>query len=167
VLAAWSIAAADRARRRAGAAGLVAALSAAVKRRNFQRWASQAALAATEIDNTVAALEHRYDRCLRGHLRAWAGLIAERRSLWRGAELLVRGRRVAAVAAALRLWRRQAARAREATLRQCRIKVNRRGLGICAATSSVPRATVGGGGSFRRCSSVVFAAVCAYFTFTS
>ena len=124
MLAAWSTAAATRARRRAGASSLASALTAAVKRRAFGRWACQAASAAVETDNTVAALEHCYDRCLRGHLRAWCVLVAERRALRRGAELLVRGRRVAAVAAGLRLWRRQTARAREATLRRCRIKVN-------------------------------------------
>lgn len=124
MLAAWSTAAASRARRRAGAAALVSALAAVEKRAQFQRWASQAAAAALETDNSIAALEHCYDRRLRGHLRAWSALARDRRTLRRGVELLLRGRRVAATAAGLRLWRRQAASVREAALRKLRIKVS-------------------------------------------
>lgn len=124
MLAAWSTASATRARRRTGAASLVFAVSAVIKRSNVRRWAFQAAAAALETDNTVAALEHCYDRCLRGHLRAWSVVASERRALRRGAELLLCGRRAAALAMGLRLWRRKAAKVREATLRQYRIKVN-------------------------------------------
>lgn len=123
VLAAWSVAAATRARRRTGAASLVFAVSAIMKRSNIRRWAFQAAEAARETSNTVAALEHCYNRCLRGHLQAWSAFARERYVLRRGVKLLLRGRRATAMATGLRLWRRKAAKVREVTLRQHRIKV--------------------------------------------
>lgn len=123
VLAAWHTVATTRACRRAGAAAFVTALTRILKRRACARWASQAAAATLEAGKTATALEHGYDRCLRGHLRAWLALARERRVLRRGAELLLRGRRAAAAATGFRLWRRQAAGVREAGLRSCRIKV--------------------------------------------
>ncbi|CAM9335731.1 unnamed protein product, partial [Laminaria digitata] len=122
VLAAWHTAATTRACRRAGAAAFVTASTKILKRRACARWASQAAAATLEAGKTATALEHGYDRCLRGHLRAWLALARERRVLRRGAELLLRGRRAAAAATGFRLWRRRAAEVREAGLRSCRIK---------------------------------------------
>lgn len=123
VLAAWSSAAATRARRRAGTAAMVAAVSSILTRGAYRRWVSQAASATVEISNNITAFEHSYDRCLRGHLRAWSGLVKERRILRRGVDLLLHGRRVAVAAAGLRQWQRGTAEARNAALRQCRIKV--------------------------------------------
>ncbi|CAM9234588.1 unnamed protein product [Ectocarpus sp. 13 AM-2016] len=121
VLAAWSSAAATRARRRTGAASLASALAFSTKRRSFRQWAFQAAAAARDADNTVVALGHYGDRCLRSHLRAWSAFARERCALWRCVRLLLRGRRVCLTAAGLRLWRRQTAKARDAHLRECRI----------------------------------------------
>lgn len=123
VLAAWYTAAATRARRRAGAAAFVAAAASILKRRACAQWASQAAASTLEARQTATALEHGYDRCLRGHLRAWSALVSERRVLRRGVELLLRGRRAAAAATGFLLWRRRTAEVREAGLRSCRIKV--------------------------------------------
>ena len=123
VLAAWYTTAITRARRRAGAAAFVAAASSILKRRACAQWASQAAASTLEAGQTATALEHGYDRCLRGHLRAWSALTSEKRVLRRGAELLLRGRRAASAAMGFRLWRRRAAEVREAGLRSCRIKV--------------------------------------------
>ncbi|CAN0198323.1 unnamed protein product, partial [Ectocarpus sp. 8 AP-2014] len=121
VLAAWSSTAATRTRRRTGAASLVSALAFSTKRRSFRQWAFQAAAAAREADNTVVALGHYGDRCLRDHLRAWSAFTRERCALRRCVGLLLRGRRVCLTAAGLRLWRRQTAKARDANLRECRI----------------------------------------------
>ncbi|CBN76158.1 conserved unknown protein [Ectocarpus siliculosus] len=121
VLAAWSSAAATRVRRRTGAASLASALAFSTKRRSFRQWAFQAAAAAREADNTVVALGHYGDRCLRDHLRAWSAFARERCALRRCVGLLLRGRRVCLTAAGLRLWRRQTAKARDANLRECRI----------------------------------------------
>ncbi|CAM9456742.1 unnamed protein product, partial [Scytosiphon promiscuus] len=92
VLAAWSMAASTRARRRTGAARLVTALTLTSKRAFFERWAVQAAAVARESDNTVVALEHCYDRCLRGHLRAWQDVAKKRRVLRRFVLLSARRR---------------------------------------------------------------------------
>lgn len=123
VLAAWFAAATTRVRRRAGAAAFLAAASSIIKRRACVQWASQVAAATFEAEQTATALEHGYDRCLRGHLRAWSALASERRVLRRCAELLLRGRRVAVAATGFRLWRRRTAEVREAMLRSCRVKV--------------------------------------------
>lgn len=130
MLGAWSVAASSRARRRAGAASLASVLSAAEKRGAFGQWASRAAEAALEGDNAAAALEHCCNRRLRVHLQAWSAATRDARALRRGAELLLRGRRVSAAAAGLRLWRRQAAKVREAALRKLRIKVGL-AFGLC------------------------------------
>lgn len=114
------------------------------KRASFQRWAIQAAAVAHESDNTVVALEHCYHRCLHGHLRAWRHVTKKRRVVRRCAELLRRGQGVASVAWGMRLWRRQVAKVREATLRKHRIKVGLRGdgescNGECSCEASWPK----------------------------
>lgn len=124
VLAAWSAASSNRARRRAGAAVLAHVLSSGLRRRACRRWASQAAAATIEADQTVAALEHCYDRCLRSHLWAWSVLARNRRLLRRGVGLLSRGRSTAVIATGFRVWRRRAAEVREEVLRDHRVKVS-------------------------------------------
>ena len=126
VMIAWSVVAATRARRKAGAALLAASLSSILRRKACRRWASQAASAAVEAEQTMAALEHCYDGCLHSHLCAWLTLTKERRLLRRGLELLVRDHRAVLVSTGFRLWQRAAVRVRETVLRNHRVKVSGR-----------------------------------------
>lgn len=124
-LISWSVIAATRARRRAGAVAFIASLSSILRRQALKRWASQAALFAIDTEQTMVALEHCYDGCLRAHLRAWSALAAERRLLRRGFELLLRCRLVGGMAMGFRAWRRYVACVRDIDLRDNRVRVSR------------------------------------------
>lgn len=121
----WSVIAATRCRRRAGAVAFISSLSSILRRQALKRWAAQAAIFAVDTERTMVALEHCYDGCLRAHLRAWSALTAERRLLRRGFELLLRSRLAGGMALSFRAWRRYVVRVRDIDLRHHRVRVSR------------------------------------------
>lgn len=80
-------------------------------------------MATVESDQTAAALEHCYDRFVRGHFRAWAGIVRERRVWRKGVKLLVKGREAVELSTAFRRWRHRVAQVRQMILWNCRMAV--------------------------------------------